>query len=87
MMNTFDDGYRSEFQRVIGIIQRDGLDAAIKFAERTLCIYHAALENKEHFASSREFRNGFIGSICYLESFLEIEDPKQIIKERTKELT
>lgn len=86
-MNTFDDGYKSEFQRVIGIIQRDGLDAAIKFAERTLCIYHAALENKEHFASSRGFRSGFIGSICYLESFLEIEDPNQIIKERTKELT
>lgn len=65
-----------EIDRLRFISIRDGRQAAINFAERTLSIYRAAVlhSNKRghprpHHASLPEYRRGFIESYCAIKKF------------------
>jgi hypothetical protein len=68
----------AETSRLEFIKNRDGLDAAIDFAKRTLVAYRKAVlcSRKRgvatpHHASLPEYRRTFIESYCAFKSFLE----------------
>lgn len=66
-----------ELNRIAFVEQRDGVDGAIEFARRTVDIYRKAVlqtirrgNNKAHFASSIQFKRGFIESYIVLKQYL-----------------
>jgi len=59
-----------EAARIAFLVDRDGSAAAAKGVKRTLRIYRTSVLNHAHFASSREYRRGYIeaylGFKCWL---------------------
>lgn len=67
-----------EFDRLTFIEARDGKDAAIEFAQRTLTIYRRSLLQsrkrgfvKPHHASIPEYRQSFIESCIEFKQYLK----------------
>ena len=52
----------SEMPRIIFLVERDGIVAAVAWVKRTLQIYRSSVINRSHFASRRGYRRGFIES-------------------------
>lgn len=67
----------NEVGRIKGILERDGVEAAIRFAEQTLMVYKAHLkfrkksDPKRSFARSRDYRRKFIIAIFAMKDCLE----------------
>lgn len=66
-----------ETARLAFVTNRDGLEAAVAFARRTLIVYRASLFrsrkrgfNPPHHASLVEYRRGFILSCLSFRSFI-----------------
>lgn len=66
----YSDGFNSESARIAFLENRDGEQGAIDFAERTICIYHNALANKDHHLTLDRYRSHTVGSIDFLERYL-----------------
>lgn len=71
----------TESHRLEFIEGRDGKDAALAFARRTLAIYRKCVLrsrkrcfDKPHHASLPEYRRGFIESYCAFKSYLSGEN-------------
>lgn len=54
----------SERQRLGFLVERDGTEAAEKWARRTMQIYRRAVLTPRHFASMAQYRRRFIESYC-----------------------
>lgn len=70
-----------EIERIACVEQRDGVDGALEFARRTVDIYRKAVlqtvrrgNAKAHFASSIQFKRGFIESYLELKRYLHKHD-------------
>ena len=71
----------SEQQRFDFMVERDGMEEALGFAERTMKIYRSAVlqsrktgHTKPHHASLPEYRRGFIESYCYLKKMVLMKE-------------
>lgn len=60
----------TELNRINFLIARDGLSSTIEWIKRTIKIYRQAVLNKNHFASTREYRPKFIQSYVEFKLFL-----------------
>lgn len=67
----------NEVGRIKGILEREGVEAAIRFAEQTLMVYKAHLkfrkksDPKRSFARSRDYRRKFIIAIFAMKDCLQ----------------
>lgn len=64
-----------ERQRILLLIQRDGLGAARAWVERTRRLYAEAVATPHSHASQPQYRTGFETSIRVFDTFLQ--DPAQ----------
>lgn len=64
----------SEVPRIIFLIDRDGVNSAIEWVRRTLCIYRSSVLNHKHFASSHEYRRRFIESYLSFKHWLKQQE-------------
>ncbi|HCE10250.1 MAG TPA: hypothetical protein DIT28_02810 [Oxalobacteraceae bacterium] len=60
----------NEAARIAFLVDRDGTAAANEWVRRTLRIYRSSVLNRAHFASSREYRRGFIESYLSFKRWL-----------------
>jgi hypothetical protein len=51
-----------EAARIAFLVERDGTAAAAEWVWRTLRIYRSSVLNHHHYASTHEYRRGFIES-------------------------
>ncbi|RLB66584.1 MAG: hypothetical protein DRH08_05850 [Deltaproteobacteria bacterium] len=51
---------QAETERLRFVEERDGKDEALAFAKQTMAIYRQAVLNKNHFGSTRTYRQRFI---------------------------
>jgi hypothetical protein len=51
-----------ETARIAFLVERDGMAAAAEWVWRTLRIYRSSVLNHTHYASTNEYRRGFIES-------------------------
>lgn len=56
--------------RIAHMVRENGLSYAVQWANRVICIYHSAVSNRFHHASSRSYRRSFLESIDGLEQFV-----------------
>ena len=66
-----------EYERIKGLVDREGMPAAIEFAKRTyknyrVCLFQSRKRGfaKPHHASIPEYRRGFVMSCLSLRKFL-----------------
>ncbi len=59
-----------EDHRIRFLLQRDGESATAAWVRRTLKSYRAAVLDKKHYASSPDYRRGFIESYCDFKRWL-----------------
>lgn len=72
-----NSNYGIEHDRLTFIIERDGIDGAIKFAKQTYNVYRTSLKQsrkrghkKPHHATIPEYRLGFVLSCLAFRKFL-----------------
>jgi hypothetical protein len=65
-----DPGTRADLFRISLMERREGAAAARDWVRRTLRIYREALRSPGHFARNKEYRRGFVRSVCVLRSYL-----------------
>lgn len=62
----------SEATRIAFLVDRDGITSAAEWVNRTMEIYRSSVLNRAHFASSREYRRGFIESYLSFKRWLAL---------------
>jgi hypothetical protein len=67
---SFEPSLKHEGDRIALLLARDGKDATIEWVLRTTRIYRKAVLNRNHFASTSEYRRGFIESYCDFKRWL-----------------
>lgn len=65
---------KHESDRIAFVVKRDGRKAATEWVQCTLRIYRRAVLDRHHFASTREYRRGFIESYCDFKRWLAAFD-------------
>ncbi len=62
--------YPREDGRIAFLLQRDGIEATVRWVENVVTIYRRAVLNKHHFASTPYYRYRFIGAYCDFKRWL-----------------
>lgn len=70
MSTLVEEQTKTETDRLNLLLKRDGKEAALAWAQRTLKAYQDAVENPHHFASSREYRALYEASIDVLQTLI-----------------
>lgn len=71
MTTLLEEQMRTESARLALLQERDGREATLAWAKRTLKAYQDAVENPHHFASGREYRAIYQASINALQTVIE----------------
>ena len=71
MTTVLEEQAKIEADRFTLLQHRDGKEAAIAWAVRTIRAYQEAIANPHHFASSREYRTIYEASINALQALVE----------------
>ena len=71
MSTLLEEQNKTETARLALLQERDGREAALAWAKRTIKAYQDAVENPHHFASSREYRALYEASVSTLQTLIE----------------
>lgn len=71
MPTLVEEQTKTETARLILVQNRDGKEAALAWAQRTLKAYQDAIKNPHHFASSRDYCTLYEASIDVLHTLVE----------------
>lgn len=73
MTTLIEKQARTEAERFRLLVERDGRDAALAWAQRTVTAYQEAVANPSHFASTREYRGIYEAAIAALQTLMNEE--------------
>lgn len=71
MVTLLEEQTKTESARLALLLERDGREATLAWAKRTLRAYQDAVENPHHFASTREYHAIYETSISVLQTLIE----------------
>lgn len=70
MPDLLEEQRKTETARIRLLLEREGREAALAWAQRTLDAYRDAIQNPQHFASSGEYRGLYEASVKALEEIV-----------------